>query len=412
MSTSPAAPELRPPQRRAIAVAALIVACTVLGLAGTDLVLPAIPILPDALGGGISEAQLVLATFTAGTGTGLLLFGELGARLDVRRMLVAALLAYGATSALAALATSLPLLIGLRFLQGVAAACAAVVAPGIVRALFDEAGALRALGILGSVESLAPAIAPLIGVWLLRQGGWTASFWVTAVLALCLAAIVALAGRRIPAVTGHRSRLGYLRLLRDGTFQRYALSQGLGLASLLVFVFAMPTVFVVAFGGAIADFIIMQLTGIASFIVAANLASHLVARFGAERVIVAGSVLALAGSVAMFTYALAGGRDAVVIWLLFLPLNMGFGFRGPPGFLMALQASRGDDARASALVVLYVMLFTAAGTALLAPLVARGLWPAALGASLLGVASLASLRLSRPLPAPATGAPPSQHLSS
>ena len=61
---------------------ALLVCGTVLGLAGIDLVLPAIPSLPMSISGSIESAQLVLATFAAGTAVGLLIFGELGARFD------------------------------------------------------------------------------------------------------------------------------------------------------------------------------------------------------------------------------------------------------------------------------------------------------------------------------------------
>ncbi|MFK8043765.1 MFS transporter [Congregibacter sp.] len=383
---------------RAIGVAGLLVCCTVLGLAGTDLVLPAVPGLPESLGGTIAQAQFVLATFAAGTGIGLLLFGELGSFVDHRRMLASSLLAYGLLSAAAATATSLELLIALRFLQGVAASCAAVVTPGMVRALFDEQGALRALGALGSIESLAPAIAPIIGVWLLSAYGWSASFWVTAVLAALLSALVLLSKRYIPAVPGNPSRMGYWLLIRNPVFQRYALSQGFSLGSLLAFVFAMPTVYVVAFGGDIKQFIVMQLLGISTYIVAANLSSRLVRRFGAERTIYAGSILALLGSIAMLGYGFLGGREPWIIWLLFLPFNMGFGFRGPPGFYRSLQASDGDDARASALVILYVMLITAAATALISPFVASGLWPAALAASVLGGLSLLILPLLPSLP--------------
>lgn len=381
-----------------LAISILLVSCTVLGLAGTDLVLPAVPGLPESLGGTLAQAQLVLATFAAGTGIGLLLFGELGARFDQRTMLAVALGAYALLSAAAALAPSLPALIALRFLQGVAAACAAVVTPGMVRALFSESGAIRALGLLGSLESLAPAIAPIIGVWLLSRYGWQGSFWVTAGLAACLSTLVLAARGVLPPLRGRASRLGYWMLLRNPVFQRQALSQGLSLASLLVFVFAMPTVYVVALDGTLRDFITMQVIGISTYIIAANLSGRMSDRYGAEPLIVAGSVLALFGALLLLGYGLLGGRSAAVIWAFFVPFNMGFGFRGPPAFFLALKASDGDDGRASALIILYVMLFTAAGTALLAPVVARGLAPAAAAAALLGALSLLWLRvLPRPV---------------
>lgn len=360
-------------------MAALLACCTVLGLAGIDLVLPAVPGLPDALGGTLGMAQLVLAAFAAGTGIGLLLFGELGARRDHCSLLFWALVSYALLSWLGSVATSLPQLVALRFFQGIAASCAAVVTPGMLRALFPEQAALRALGVLGSVESLAPAVAPLIGVWLLALAGWQASFQVTAVLALVLAIGVALLRRAMPRVRGNAAG-GYWDLLCNLAFQRYALSQGLSVGALLVFVFGMPTVITVGLGRTIQDFIVMQVLGISTFILAANLSSHVVAWMGAEAAIFRGSLLSAAGALAMLVYALAGGRDIMVVWLLFLPFNMGIGFRGPPGFYRALQASGGDDARASALVILFIMMVTAGGTVLVAPAITDGLAPLALAA--------------------------------
>ena len=85
-----------------------------IGLAGTDLVLPAIPVLPKVLEGSIEQAQLVLATFAAGTGIGLLLFGELGARFDQRKLLVISLASYAALSAAATSADTISALVVIR----------------------------------------------------------------------------------------------------------------------------------------------------------------------------------------------------------------------------------------------------------------------------------------------------------
>src|SRR5262245_40103672 len=117
---------------------ALLVCSTVLGIAGTDLVLPAVPTLPDVLGGDLERSQLVLAAFVAGSACGLLGFGALGARFDQRRVLCASLFAYALVSGLAALSPTLDLLIALRFLQGAAGSAAAVFAPGMLRALYGD----------------------------------------------------------------------------------------------------------------------------------------------------------------------------------------------------------------------------------------------------------------------------------
>lgn len=370
---------------------ALLVAATLIGLMGTDLVLPAVPSLPETFGGDPAEAQLVLAAYAAGTAIGLIAFGALGDRFATRSLFVASLVATAAVSIACVFAPSIWALIALRVVQGAVASGPAVFAPAIVRAMFDEAKAMRAIGALGSVESLAPALAPIVGVWLLALGGWQTSFELIAGTALLLAA-AHLAWPLIPQ-TSRRARGSYARLLVDPVYLRYALSQAFVLGGLLVFVFGAPAVLVRSLDGTLTDFIVMQVAGIATFILAANLSGGLAVRFGPERIILAGTALACFGAGAMLAYALAGGGSALSITLLWVPVNSGLGLRGPPGFYRAVIASRGDDARGAALVILAIMLATAAGTAIVAPFIEQGLVPLAAAAFALQLAAMASLLL-------------------
>jgi MFS transporter, DHA1 family, multidrug resistance protein len=377
-----------------------LVACsTVLGIGGTDLVLPAVPALPEVLGGNLERAQLVLASFVAGSALGLLGFGALGARFDQRSVLAASLFGYGLVSALAALSRSLDQLIALRFLQGAAGSAAAVFAPGILRALYGDAQAVRALGRLGSIEALAPALAPIAGTWLLRAFGWSASFGVLALGAVLSGAAVLLWRGRLPALVARRGTRGYGSLLGNAFFVRYGLSQALALGGLLVFVFGSPSVLVAALGGSLNDFIIMQITGITTFIIAANLAGRLSQSLGPEKLIFGGTALCVAAAALLLGYALLGGTDPRIVSVLFIPLNTGMGLRGPPGFHRAVVAARGDDARGAALVVLAILSSTALGTALVAPFIRYGLVPLALASFVLSAAALGLLRWLPALPA-------------
>lgn len=367
-------------------VLALVVASTVIGLMGTDLVLPAVPSLPEALGGNPAEAQFVLAAYVGGTGAGLLAFGALGDRFATRSLLIASLLLTALSAFACVMAPTIWSLIVLRAVQGAAAAGPAVFAPAIIRAMFDDVRAVRAIGALGSIEAMAPALAPILGVWLLSIGGWRLSFELIGAIALMLAA-ANIAMPLIPQTSRRRSG-SYAALLRDPIFLRYALSQAFVLGGLLVFVFGAPAVFVRGLGGTLTDFIIMQVTGITTFIIAANMTGSLIARFGAERMIGFGSLLATIGSAAILTYALGGGSSPLMVTALFVPLNSGLGLRGPPGFYRAVLASHGDDARGSALVVLAIMAITAGGTAVVAGFIERGLVPLAVATLALNIAGL------------------------
>lgn len=389
----------RPPRPQASRLAfALLILGTTIGIAGTDLVLPAIPELPGILGGSQAVAQLVLATFVGGCCLGLILFGELGARFDQRALLIGSLLAYAAISLACVAAPSLPALVALRFLQGLTGAAAAVFAPGMIRAMFSENGAVRALGLMGSIESLVPALAPVLGVWLLMIGGWKSSFYLIGLLGLFVAALVTLLRHAIPALLPTRAAGSYLRHLRSPVYLRYALSQAFTLGSLLIFVFGAPAMITKGLGGELSDFIVMQVTGIVLFIIASNVAGHLVSRFGAERMILLGSLVSAAGVAGILVYGLLGGAHPLMLAAMFIPVNVGLGLRGPPGFYHAILAADGDDARGAAMVLVAILLVTALGTAAAAPFVTLGIAPLAAIAAAVSASSVICLLTMPPLP--------------
>jgi predicted MFS family arabinose efflux permease len=374
------------------AMFALIACGTVLGIAGTDLVLPAVPSLPTALGGTIQRAQLVLAAYVLGTLVGLLTYGELGARFDPRRLIVWSLALFALTSLAAVFVNSLELLILMRFAQGAFGSGPAVFAPGFISGLYPKERAAHIFGRLGSIESLTPALAPIAGVYLLSLGGWTLSFTVLGILGVVVAFMVWYFGQSLPSgqggATHHQS---YKVILANKAFLRHALSQSFSLGGLLVFVFGAPAVMTGPLGMTLYHFVILQVVGIAMFITGANLSASLGNRFGVERVILTGTLVLAAAFVLISVYALAGGTNLLVIVALWILVNLGFGTRGPIGFHQAIVASAGDHSRGAALVISGILGTTATGTALVAPFVGIGLWPLALGATVIAILAVVAL---------------------
>jgi predicted MFS family arabinose efflux permease len=125
--------------------------------------------------------------------------------------------------------------------------------------------------------------------------------------------------------------------------------------------------------GVIGQFMTMQIVGVGCFIVSANATGFLVQRYGAELLILSGTLLAAGSAVLILIYAIAGGHDPSMLLYLFFPMNIGLGLRGPPGFFQALRAGDGDDERAASLTILAIMAVSAVGTALLAPFIRHGL---------------------------------------
>lgn len=375
----------------------VLVCGTVLGLAGIDLVLPAIPSLPASIQGSIESAQLVLATFAAGTAIGLLIYGELGARFKQRYLLIVSLALYAALSLLASTVSTINELILVRFFQGLVSSAPAVFAPGMIKAIFDERGALKAIGLMGSIEALTPAFAPVVGAWLLTFFDWRASFIITAALAAILCLSTCSIKLSTLSKSSTRETGSYLALFANRAFMRQSISHSCTLGGLLVFVFGAPTVITTSMGGGLSDFVIMQLVGISFFIASANVSDRLVAKFGSEPLILFGSAMTALGCISILLFSVIGNNNPSYLWLLFIPVNLGLGLRGPPGFYQAIVESGDNDSRGAALMILFILGAAALGTAAVAPFISHGLSALSLAASIIATSSvlvLLALRVS------------------
>ncbi|MBD9649927.1 MFS transporter [Ensifer sp. ENS09] len=384
--------------RRAITFSLLIL-CATLSLAGTDLILPAVPQLPEIFGTDRATAQLVLAAYVGGGGLGLLLYGRLADHFSRKALLLSSLGAFAAASLACAFSPDITALIALRFIQGVASAAAPVFGPGLIRQLFTDKAAVRAIGFLGSVESLVPALAPIFGVLLLSHFGWQSSFELLGVLTLLAAVLILVLGLPQEEKTSDM-RGSYGQLLTDRIFMRYALSQALTLGGLLTFVFGAPTVIVASMGGSLNDFIIMQVINISGFIIVANLTARIAERFGAENVILTGTVMAALSALALLAYGLTGGTNTLILPLLFTPMAIGLGLRGPIGFYRGILASGANNARGSALIVFFIFMITTLGTVIAAPIIAAGLAALAFVATAIHLLSVVLLILLPAMPEP------------
>jgi len=273
------------------------------------------------------------------------------------------------------LARDVPTLVVFRFFQGAASSGPVVVTPGMIRSRFDDLIAVRIIGLLGSVQSLVPALAPIAGAWLAASFGWSSSFMVTGALAALVFVIVAGWPRLLPARrSGDGAARGtYRELFRNAAYLRQAAGFALVLGGLIVFVFGAPVVIVKSMGGTILGFVILQVVGVSTFIACANSASFVAARIGTETAIAIGTGLAFLSGLGFVGYALAGGNAPAWLIPFWIPMNVGMGLRGPTGYVAAIAAAGSNDARASALIGLFVTGTIAIGTAVVAPFLDHGL---------------------------------------
>lgn len=125
----------------------------------------------------------------------LLLGGAAGDRFGRGRMLLMGIALFALASAGCALASGFGLLLAARFCQGVGAAALMPNSLAILGQTFSGTARGRAIGFWAAASSIAGAIGPVLGGWLIDLGSWRAIFLINIPLAL---AAVALAMRCLP----------------------------------------------------------------------------------------------------------------------------------------------------------------------------------------------------------------------
>lgn len=219
-----------------------------------DAMLPALPDIGRDLGvRDDTESQFVVTLFVMGGGFGQLLYGALADRLGRRPVLLCGLTLYVITTVLAACATTIDMLLGLRMLQGLVAVGVSVIPLSIVRDRFAGAEMARVISLIMIIFLLVPALAPALGQVLLLIMPWRGIF---VVLGIAACAVAIWIGLRLPETQhpDHRRSLrpGQLmaagwQVLSDRNSLYYTLGSSVLLGSLMAYVSCLPQICAVTF---------------------------------------------------------------------------------------------------------------------------------------------------------------------
>jgi MFS transporter, DHA1 family, multidrug resistance protein len=185
------------------------------GLAGLapfalDTYLPAFPEIAISLGTSRATVQQSLTSYLAPYAAMMLVHGPISDHYGRRTSIVGALLLFCAGSLGCALAQSIEAFLGWRMLQGLSVGATTVVGRALIRDLFEGAAARRQFAQVNLVFTLAPAVAPILGGYLLTTGGWQSIFWFLLVYPVML---LAACWRWLPETLPEHSRTP-LRLTR------------------------------------------------------------------------------------------------------------------------------------------------------------------------------------------------------
>ncbi len=228
----------------------LMGALTALGPVSIDMYLPAFPAIAEGLHATSSQVERTLAIYLLGMAVSQLFYGPLADRYGRKPPLYGALALYILASAGCAFAPNIEVLTACRLAQAMGGAAGMVISRAVVRDHYDTQDAARALSMLMLIMGVAPILAPLAGGQILELAGWRGIF-----ISITLAAIVLLLTlsrvmveslkpeRMIMLSWGNILRT-YWGLFTHRKFTAYAISGGMGSATMFGYIAASPRLFI------------------------------------------------------------------------------------------------------------------------------------------------------------------------
>jgi DHA1 family bicyclomycin/chloramphenicol resistance-like MFS transporter len=154
----------------------MLAGLAMLGPFSIDTYLPAFPNIQASLQASPIEVQQTLTAYMAAFAVMILWHGALSDAFGRRNLILGSLAVFAVATLGCAAAHSVEYLWAFRILQGVSAGAGVVIGRAIIRDLYEGAAAARLLSMVTMIFSIAPAIAPIMGGWIVKLLDWRSIF--------------------------------------------------------------------------------------------------------------------------------------------------------------------------------------------------------------------------------------------
>jgi len=272
---------------------------------GTDLYVPALPAIAQALQASVESSQHTVTTFFLGLAVGQLVWGPLSDRFGRKPVLVVGIALALLASVAGAFASTVEALIWVRLAQGFGLSAGPVAARSVARDLFAHEHAAQLLARMTIVFSVVPIAAPIAGAGLLRFG-WPAVFVALAAASvLLIAAVLRLLPETAPVTPRRPLAHAYGAIVREPSFGAHLLLLLCTFSG--IFAFVSNSTFVLQQGLHVTPqaYALLFAAVMLGQIVGAWLGSRLVMRLGIGAMLRLGTRLACVAGIAALGLALA-----------------------------------------------------------------------------------------------------------
>ena len=228
------------------AFAILLALLGMLGPFSIDTYLPAFAGIAQSLDASPVQMQQTLSAYLFGFAFMSLFHGAISDSFGRRPVVLWGLAAFTLASVGCALSQSIGQLIFFRAVQGLSTGAGIVVSRAVIRDMYPPSQAQKVMSQVTIFFGVAPAIAPMIGGWVLVHSNWHAIFWFLAVIGVLLWAAIF---RLLPETLHTTQRqpfevknlmAGYWQLGSDPRFILLALASGVPFNGMFLYILSAP----------------------------------------------------------------------------------------------------------------------------------------------------------------------------
>ncbi len=173
----------RPSNRR---LALILGGLAMFGPFSIDTMFPAFPAMGAQLGADKLAMQQTISVYLLAYALTSVVHGPLSDALGRRKVILAGLVLFVLASVGCALSTDLGTLLVFRAMQGLSAGVGLIVGRAVIRDVLHGDDAQRLMSQVSMIFGIAPAVAPIIGGWILGWSAWPTIFWFLAAFACVL----------------------------------------------------------------------------------------------------------------------------------------------------------------------------------------------------------------------------------
>ena len=376
---------LQQPRRRRLAP--LLAALAMFGPFSIDTIFPAFPTIGAELRADPVAMQQTISAYLLAYTLISLFHRPFSDALGRRRVILASVFVFALASVNCALARSIEALLAFRALQGMSAGAGLIVGRAIIRDCFDGVEAQRLMSTVSMIFGLAPAIAPIVGGWVVSFSRWPMIFWLLAAFALLLWIACATwlpethpPARRMPlspAGLAHTWRM----ILVDRAFIPLALAGSLNFNALWVYISSAPAFVLDLLRLDEASFAWLFVPAIAGMMIGAFLSGRLAGRLSAAATVRLGYAIMLVASGLNLAVAIALPEPRVPWSVVPIGLHaIGIGINFPTLTLLLLDRFPQHRGAVSSLQAFISLVISAVIAGVLSPVLSHSARALALGA--------------------------------